>query len=108
MSDVDFDLILLIAVAVIILFAIYRYRSKIAIRMKAWGVNLDIKGENREPSKPKTTVPEPASADAPNQKSVSAKGNVADASGDGAVAIGGDAPGATISTSSNKPDSKST
>ena len=106
MSEVVFDFVLLLVVAVIVLVAIYRYRAKFAMTFKAWGVDLGIKGENSEPAKQEMSEQRTASETQTSMGSHNAKGNIAEANGDGAVAIGGNANGATITTSSTKTDSK--
>ena len=92
MSDLDFKLIVLGAVVVVALVVAFRFRSRFKMWLKFGKIEAGVEGGNN-------TAP-------PDSPAPTAKGNTATASGDGAVAIGGDAPGATIHTGSNKPDSK--
>ncbi|MBT5049793.1 MAG: hypothetical protein HOM58_14930 [Rhodospirillaceae bacterium] len=96
MEEIDFNIILLIAVVAIVLFAMLRYRRGIALKIEAWGVKLNLKAENQTAPSRKT----PAQDAGDTTGSIDVKGNVVTASGEGAVAIGGDAKDVNISTAS--------
>ena len=103
MSDVDLKLILLIAFVVIAfvviaLIVVFRFRSRFKMSLKFGEMEAGFEGENKNTQPPETTAPEPVATKTPVHKSVSANGNVADAGGDGAVAIGGDAKQSVVVT----------
>ena len=98
------------AVVVIALAVIYTYRGKFSMIMKKGDAEVSITGENVDTtaaSSPANSQQQPSLGNNPNNPPVSAAGNIATASGDGAVAIGGDAPDATITTTSSKPKKSS-
>ena len=100
MPNIDFNTLVLIAVVIILLVAIFVYRSKFSARLKAWGVDLRIDGENKGES--------PTGADQPGSTAPDTKagGGAAVATGERSVAVGGNMTNTTINTSGNTTNSK--
>ena len=98
----DLKLVLIVTFAIVAIVAIVRYRGRFGATLKGLGFEFGITAENGdEPSskREEKTSNEPAKT--------SEGGNIAEASGDSAVAIGGSADGAHISTSTSGPKRES-